>query len=190
MLINGLNKESRSKEAKRLLFKLFYEQSVPYDLTYDFLIESCSNIEFQSGVALIKGFCMKGLVKEADRVFREMLQKNHKPSEAVYNVLIHGHCRDGNLQKAINLYREMVHQGLVPHVVSVISIIRELHKAGMNKELGEILQDLLRSCRITDGEPAKVLVEMNFKEGNMDVVFNILTEMAKNGLLPNELRSS
>lgn len=41
-----------------------------------------------------------------------------------------------------------------------------------------------------DGELAKVLVEMNFKEGNMDAVFNILTEMAKCGLLPNAVRSS
>ncbi|KAK4424183.1 Pentatricopeptide repeat-containing protein [Sesamum alatum] len=190
VLINGLNKQARSREAKRLLFKLLYEQPVPHDVTYDLLIESCSNIEFQSVVALIKGFCMKGLMNEADRVFKAMLQKNHKPSEAVYNVLIHGHCRAGNLQKAIDLYREMVHHGLVPHGVTVIAITKALHKVGMTEELSQILQDTLRSCKIIDGDHAKVLLEVNFKEGNMDAVFNILADMAKDGLLPNEVRTT
>ncbi|KAK6143529.1 hypothetical protein DH2020_023877 [Rehmannia glutinosa] len=188
VLINGLNKQTRSKEAKRLLFKLYYEQLVPHDVTYDLLIESCSNNEFRSVLALIKGFCMKGLMNEADRVFQAMLQTNHKPSEAVYNVLIHGHCRTGNLQKAIKFYREMVHHGLVPHAVTVIALAKELHKMGLTEDLSQILQDTLRSCKIIDGDLAKDLVEVNYKEGNMDAVFNILNEMAKDGLLPNEAR--
>ncbi|KAK6121399.1 hypothetical protein DH2020_044863 [Rehmannia glutinosa] len=161
VLINGLNKQTRSKEAKRLLFKLYYEQLVPHDVTYDLLIESCSNNEFRSVLALIKGFCMKGLMNEADRVFQAMLQTNHKPSEAVYNVLIH---------------------------VTVIALAKELHKMGLTEDLSQILQDTLRSCKIIDGDLAKDLVEVNYKEGNMDAVFNILNEMAKDGLLPNEAR--
>nr|AYM00500.1 pentatricopeptide repeat protein [Salvia miltiorrhiza] len=190
VLINGLNKQVRSKEAKRLLFKLFYEEHVPYDVTYDLLIESCTSIEFQSGVALMKGFCLKGLMNEADRVFEAMLQTNHKPSEAVYNVLIHGHCKAKNLQKAIDLYREMVQSELVPHAVTIIALARELHKVGRTEELNQILQDTLRSCKVIDGDRAKVLLEVNYKEGNMDNVFHILQEMSKDGLLPNDFRTA
>ncbi|KAJ8441919.1 hypothetical protein Cgig2_020064 [Carnegiea gigantea] len=188
VLINGLNKQARTKEAKRLLLKLFYEDSVPSSITYDKLIESCSHIEFKSGVALLKGFCMKGLMNEADRVFESMLQTNHKPTEAVYNILIHGHSKCGNLHKAYKLYKEMVHSGFIPHTVMVIALIKALFREEMNKELGEVLEDVLRSCKLTDAELAKALVEVNNKEGNMDAVFNVLTEMAKDGLLPNSGR--
>ncbi|KAK4340258.1 hypothetical protein RND71_041720 [Anisodus tanguticus] len=185
VLINGLNKQARTREAKRLLFKLLYEQSVPNSVTYDMLIESCRDLEFKSAVDLIKGFCMKGLLDEADRVFELMLQKHKKPSEAAYNLLIHGHCRGGNLHRALNLYREMVNLGFVPHTVSIIVLMKELFNEGMSEELNQVIQSTLETCKLADGELAKVIVEVNYKEGNMDAVFNALTDMAKDGLLPN-----
>ncbi|GMH02709.1 hypothetical protein Nepgr_004548 [Nepenthes gracilis] len=185
VLINGLNKQARTREAKRLLLKLFDEESVTSDITYNTLIESCSNIGFKSVVPLIKGFCMKGLMTEADRVFELMLQRNCRPTEAVYNVLIHGHCKGGNLPRAYHLYREMMSTGFIPHTTSVIALIKALFMVGMSEELGEVIENLLRSCKLTDGELAKALVEVNHREGNMGAVFNVLTEMAKDGLLPN-----
>ncbi|KAL7170146.1 hypothetical protein ACSBR2_035075 [Camellia fascicularis] len=185
VLLNGLSKQARTREAKQLLFKLFYEESIRNDVTYTTLIENCSNTEFKNVVALTKGFCMHGLMNEVDHVFESMLQRNCKPSEAVYNVIIHGHCRDGNLQKALDLYKEMVHHGFVPHTVSVIALIKELFKEGRSEDLSQVIENTLRSCRLTDAELAKVLVEVNHKEGNMAVIFNVLTEMAKDGLLPN-----
>lgn len=190
VLINGLNKQARTREAKRLLLKLFYEESVPNDVTYNTLIENCSDNEFKSVVALVKGFCMKGLMDEADQVFQSMLQRKHRPDEAVYNVIIHGHCRGGNVQRAYNLYKEMLNSGFVPHTVTVIALFKALFKEGMNEELSQVIRNILKSCRLTDAELAKVLVEINHKEGNMDAVFNVLTEMAKDGLLPNSGRTA
>ncbi|KAJ1393707.1 Tetratricopeptide-like helical domain superfamily [Sesbania bispinosa] len=185
VLINGLNKKARTKEAKKLLLKLFFDESVPNDVTYDTLIENCSNNEFKSVIGLVKGFCMKGLMNEADRVFKTMLQRNYKPDGAVYNLIIHGHCRCGNVHKAYNMYIEMVNQGFVPHMVTVIALIKTLSREGMNDELSWIIQNILSSCRLNDAELPKALIEINFKEGNMDAVLNVLTEMAKDGLLPD-----
>ncbi|KDP38225.1 hypothetical protein JCGZ_04868 [Jatropha curcas] len=185
VLINGLKKQARAKEAKRLLLKLFYDESIPSDVTYNTLIESCCNIEFKSGVALMKGFCMKGLMDEADRVFDSMIERNHKPNEAAYNVIIHGHCRGGNVQKAYNLYNKMVHFGFVPHTVTIIALVKALFSEGMNEELNQVIVNILRSCKLTDAEHAQLLIEINHKEGNMDVVLDVLTEMAKDGLIPN-----
>ncbi|KAF5935618.1 hypothetical protein HYC85_026747 [Camellia sinensis] len=155
-------------------------------VAYSSLIqENCSNTEFKNVEALIKGFYMHGLMNEADRVFESMLRRNCKPNEAVYNVIIHGHCRGGNLQKALDLYKEMVHHGFVPHTVSVIALIKELFKGRRSEDLSQVIENTLRSCRLTDAERAKVLVEVNHKEGNKATVFNVLTEMAKDGLLPN-----
>ncbi|KAG5548102.1 hypothetical protein RHGRI_013708 [Rhododendron griersonianum] len=187
VLINGLSKQARTREAKQLLFKLYYEESIPNDVTYDILIENCSSSEFKNVVALIKGFCMQGLMNEADRVFESMVQRKYKPDEAVYNIIIHGHCRGGNVQKAFDLYNEMVRYGFVPHTVSVIALIKELFKEGRSEDLSHVIGNTLRSCRLTDAELAKVLVEVNHKEGNMTAVLNVLSEMAKDGLLPNSV---
>ena len=124
VLINGLNKQARTREAKGFCSSCSNDESVPSDVTYNTLTENCSNIEFKSAVALIRGFCMKGLMNEADRVFESMLQRNYNPIEAVYNVIIHGHCRGGNVQKAFDLYKEMVNSGFVPHTVTVIALVK------------------------------------------------------------------
>ncbi|XP_050232020.1 pentatricopeptide repeat-containing protein At5g39710 [Mercurialis annua] len=185
VLINGLNKQARTKEAKRLLLKLYYDESIPSDITYNTLIENCCSIEFKSAVALVKGFCMKGLMDEADRVFESMINKNHKPNEAIYNIIIHGHCRGGNIQKAYDLYNEMVRFGFVPHTVTVIALVKALSTEGMSEELNQVIGDILRSCKLTEAELTKVLVDINHKEGNMDAVLNMLTEMAEDGLIPS-----
>ncbi|KAH7575198.1 hypothetical protein JRO89_XS02G0061400 [Xanthoceras sorbifolium] len=158
VLINGLNKQARTREAKRLLLKLFYNESVPSDVTYNTLIENCSNIEFKSVVALMKGFCMKGLMNEADKVLESMLQRNHKPTEAVYNVIIHGHCKGGNVKKAYDLYKEMVTSDFVPHTVTVIALVKALFSEGMSEELSQVIGNILRSSRLTDAELAKALL--------------------------------
>ncbi|KAK6253575.1 hypothetical protein QUC31_015295 [Theobroma cacao] len=185
VLINGLNKQTRTREAKKLLLKFFYDESVPSDVMYNTLIENCRNIEFKSVLALMKGFCMNGLMKEAERVFESMLQRNFKPDEAVYNVIIHGHCRGGNIQKAYDLYKEMVNSGFVPHTLTVIALVKALFMDGKTDKISQVIANTIRSCKLIDAELAKVLVEINHKEGNMDAAFNVLTEMAKDGLLPN-----
>ncbi|KAL0559677.1 hypothetical protein IC582_000042 [Cucumis melo] len=184
VLINGLNKQARTKEAKRLLLKLLYEESVPNEITYNTLIENCNNLDFKSALALMKGFCMKGLMNEADRVFESMLRKGYKLNEELYNVIIHGHSKVGNIEKAYNLYKEMLHSGFVPHSETIMALAKSLYSEGKDVELNQLLDYTLKSCRITEGALAKVLVGINSKEGNMDAVFNVLKDMALSGLLP------
>ncbi|GAB4850457.1 hypothetical protein Ancab_029763 [Ancistrocladus abbreviatus] len=89
-----------------------------------------------------------------------MLERNYRPNEAVYNVLIHGHCKGGNLSRAYDLYKEMQHSGFTPHTIGVIALIKALYAEGLDKELGEVIENVLRSCKVTDGERAKVLVQV------------------------------
>ena len=119
----SINKLGQGKQ-KGFCSSCSNDESVPSDVTYNTLTENRSNIEFKSAVALIRGFCMKGLMNEADRVFESMLQRNYKPDEAAHNVIIHGHSRGGNIQKAYDLYKEMVNSGFVPHTVTVIALVK------------------------------------------------------------------
>ncbi|KAG1366499.1 putative pentatricopeptide repeat-containing protein [Cocos nucifera] len=141
--------------------------------------------EFKSVVSLLKGFCMKGLMNEADKVFELILERKWKPNEVVYSVLIHGHCRGGNVQKALDLYKKMILAGFAPNPTSTISLINGLSEEGMDEEMNHVIQTLLGGCPLINAETSKVLVEVNRKDGNMEAVFNTLTEMAKDGLLPN-----
>lgn len=185
VLINGLNKIARTKEARRLLFRLYYEEPVPDKVTYDVLMDCCDKMELKSVVSLIKSFCTKGLMHEADGVFESMMGRNGKPNEAAYNIIIHGHCRGGNVRKALSFYKEMLRAGFVPSAISTISLIKGLSEEGMSAEVNYVIQKLMKGCLLTDAETSKVLVEVNHKDGNMKALFDVLTGMAKDGLLPN-----
>ncbi|XP_047321297.1 pentatricopeptide repeat-containing protein At5g39710 [Impatiens glandulifera] len=183
VLINGLNKEAREKEAKQALFKL----SIPFEdlMSYKRLMDGCSSSDFKNAAALIKGFCMKGLMNEADKVLEAMIERSCKPSEAVYNIMIHGHSVKGNLDRACGLYYEMIGLGFMPHAVTVIALIKELYKQGRAEETSRVVENTLCNCKVHDAEVAKELVRVNHKEGNMSAVLDTLTQMARDGLLPN-----
>lgn len=60
----------------------------------------------------------------------------------------------------------------------------------MSDELNQVIRSTLETSKLADGELAKVIVEVNYKEGNTDAVFNALTDMAKDGLLPNSRKTA
>ncbi|WOL19421.1 pentatricopeptide repeat-containing protein [Canna indica] len=185
VLINGLQKVARTKEAKRLLFKMYYDECVPDSIKYDVLIDCCGKAEFKSVLSLLKGFCIKGLMNEADKVFNSIAERNWKCDATAYNVIIHGHCRAGNVCKAVSLYEEMLQAGFLPNALTAISLIKCLSQSGMSKELNQVIQQLLGRCLLTDAETPKVIIEVNHKDGNIEAVLNALSDMSKDGLLPN-----
>ncbi|VAI82426.1 unnamed protein product [Triticum turgidum subsp. durum] len=124
VLIDGLSKSARTKEAQRLLFKLYYEDPIPDNIKYEALMRCCRKAEFKSVVALLKGFSMKGLMNEADKVYQSMLDRDWKLDGSVYGVLIHGHCRGGNILKALNFHKKMLQCGFPPNSTSTISLVR------------------------------------------------------------------
>uniref|UniRef100_A0A0A9DDM5 Pentacotripeptide-repeat region of PRORP domain-containing protein n=1 Tax=Arundo donax TaxID=35708 RepID=A0A0A9DDM5_ARUDO len=187
VLINGLSKSARTKEAQRLLFKLYYEDPVPANIKYDALMHCCSKAEFKSVLALLKGFCMKGLMNEADKVYQSMLDRNWKLDGSVYSVLIHGHCRGRNVMKALSFHKQMLQCGFAPNSTSTISLIRGLFEDGTTVEAGQVIKELLNCCSLVDAEASKALIDLNWKEGDVDAVVDVLHGMTMDGLLPSSV---
>lgn len=185
VLIDGLSKSARTKEAQRLLFKLYYEDPVPDNIKYEALMRCCRKAEFKSVVALLKGFSMKGLMNEADKVYQSMLDRDWKLDGSVYGVLIHGHCRGGNVLKALNFHKKMLQCGFPPNSTSTISLVRGLFEEGMTVEADTVIQELLNCCSLADAETSKALIDLNRKEGNVDAVVDVLRGMTRDGLLPS-----
>ncbi|KAJ1701274.1 hypothetical protein LUZ63_001053 [Rhynchospora breviuscula] len=122
VLIKSLSKLARMKQAERALNKetekLLYkaqEKKLMHDSpNYNVIIEHCTKAGFKSVLSLLKGFCMNGLMDEADKVLHLMLERKWKPDASVYSMLIHGHATSGNVGKALRLYNDVVKDGFVP----------------------------------------------------------------------------
>lgn len=168
-----------------MLFKLYHEEPIPANTKYDALMHCCRKAELKSVLALLKGFCMKGLMNEADKVYQSMLDRNWNLDGSVYSVLIHGHCRAGNVMKALSFHKQMLQRGFAPNSTSTISLIRGLFENGMVVEADQVIQQLLNCCSLADAEASKALIDLNLNEGNVDAVLDVLHGMAKDGLLPS-----
>ncbi|XP_057452870.1 pentatricopeptide repeat-containing protein At5g39710-like [Lotus japonicus] len=186
VFINGLDKKARTREAKEILLRMFYDLGMHLPtFTYDTLIENCSNNEFKSVVELVKGLWMRGLENEAASVLNTVLQWNHKPDGAVYNLLIVEHCRCGNVDKAYTMYMEMVHYGFASHMFSVLALINALLYVRRYNEIRKVIQNVLRSCDLNDSELHKALDEIDISQGFKDALLDVLAEIAMDGLLLN-----
>ncbi|XP_057456289.1 pentatricopeptide repeat-containing protein At5g39710-like [Lotus japonicus] len=189
VFVNGLDKKARTKEAKEMLLGwVFYMWwSTWPTLTFDTLIENCSNNEFKSLVELVKGLRTRDLENAAASVMNTVFQWNYKPDGAVYNFLIVEHCRCKNVDKAYNMYTEMVHYGIAPHMFSVLALIHVLYCDDRYNEMSWVIQNTLRSSNLNDSELHKLLNEIGISKGKFkeDALFNVLAEIAMDGLLLN-----
>ncbi|XP_057448454.1 pentatricopeptide repeat-containing protein At5g39710-like [Lotus japonicus] len=185
LFMNGLSKKARTRDAKEYLLFMIYDQCfrMPSYVTYDILIENCSNNEFKSLVELVKDLRSRGLMNEAAKAHDTMLEGNYKPDGAVYNLLIFEHCRCLNVDKAYDMYKEMMHYGFAPHMFSLIALINALHYVQMYNEKSWVIESTLRSCNLNDSELRKVLNKINVKERSIYPLLEVLAEIAMDGLL-------
>lgn len=84
-------------------------------------------------ILLIKGYCKRGEMEEADGVFRRMSEEKGDMmvmDEKVYGVLIDGFCRVGKMDEAIRIKNEMLNAGLVMNLFIFSSLINGYCKLG------------------------------------------------------------
>ncbi|XP_057422125.1 pentatricopeptide repeat-containing protein At5g39710-like [Lotus japonicus] len=194
LLLNGLDKKAWTRETKKNVLNWIYgmfwhmESYIPTYLTYDILIENCSDNEFKNVVGLVKSLYMRDVENiEAEKAYDTMLQWNYKADGTVCNLLIFEHCRcdNDNVHKAYNMYKEMVHYGFASHMLSVLALIKALSQKGMDSELNWVIQNVLRSCDLNGSELHKALNEIDIKKDKIDALMNVLAEKAMDCLLLN-----
>ncbi|RCV20617.1 hypothetical protein SETIT_4G071000v2 [Setaria italica] len=161
---------TRTKEAQRLLFKFYHEDPVPANIKYDALMHCCRKAEFKSVLGLLEGFCMEGLMDEADTL-----------DGSVYSALIHALCRGGNVMKDLSFHKQTFQRGFAPNPTTTISLTRGLFEKGMIVEAGQVTQQFLNCCSLAAVEASKSLIDLNLKE-------DVLHNMARDGLLPSSRR--
>ncbi|PQP93193.1 hypothetical protein Pyn_21523 [Prunus yedoensis var. nudiflora] len=56
----------------------------------------------------------------------------------------------------------MLHSGFFVHI---LWLVKALFTEEMNNELSQVIGNILRNCQLSDAELAKLLVDINHKEG-------------------------
>ncbi|CAO2816805.1 unnamed protein product [Amaranthus hypochondriacus] len=93
------------------------------------------------GSALIDMYSKCGIVKDANKVFYEMPEKN----DVTWNSMITGYARNGFSDEALNLFHEMLLCGVMPTSVTFVGVLLACYHAGMVQE-GKHYYKLMKSC--------------------------------------------
>ncbi|CAK7346306.1 unnamed protein product [Dovyalis caffra] len=104
--------------------------------------------------AMMSGYCLKGEIEEARRLFDAMCEEGIEPSLVTLNILIAGYNQKGECDVAMDLMKKMVTFGVSPDVVAWTAMISGF---GQNNRNGQAL-DLFKEMILAGVEPNGVTI--------------------------------
>lgn len=205
-LIRGMCKEKNVSVAFKILDGMLAEHLVPsFDVSVLLIPQLCradrledvvalkeigskeQSLAFAFDNALIKGFCMAGKVEEAATLFKKMLLKGTLPDTEICETLLQGFCRHNDLRKVREFLGIMVRRNFdlslstYRHLVCVMCMEdRVLHTL----QLKELMPGQRKSHDIII---YNILIFHLFSTGNSFLVKNVLGDLQRQKLLPNEV---
>ncbi|KAI5596839.1 hypothetical protein POPTR_002G030200v4 [Populus trichocarpa] len=116
--------------------------------------ESMDERDIVAWNAMMSGYCLKGEVEEAHRLFDAMCEEGIEPGLVTWNILIAGYNQKGQCDVAMNLMKKMVSFGVSPDVVAWTSMISGF---AQNNRNGQAL-DLYKEMILAGVEPNGVTI--------------------------------
>ncbi|XP_011028924.1 PREDICTED: uncharacterized protein LOC105128794 isoform X2 [Populus euphratica] len=116
--------------------------------------ESMDERDIVAWNAMMSGYCLKGEVEEAHRLFDAMCEEGIEPGLVTWNILIAGYNQKGQCDVAMNLMKKMVSFGVSPDVVAWTAMISGL---AQNNRNGQAL-DLYKEMILAGVEPNGVTI--------------------------------
>ncbi|CAL1384126.1 unnamed protein product [Linum trigynum] len=95
--------------------------------------------------ALISGYCQKGEIKEAHRLFDAMCKEGVEPGLVTWNILITGYNQIGQCDVAMELMEEMVRFGIEPDVVAWTAMISGYAQNNRQIQALDLFEDMISS---------------------------------------------
>ncbi|XP_068641835.1 pentatricopeptide repeat-containing protein At2g13600-like [Aristolochia californica] len=183
-MISGYSQNSCAKEAFVLFFQMRTEGIVPNDTTFTSTLRALSEMgdvtlgrylhvkvikfgcdcDVFTGTALVDMYSKCSCIKEAERAFEEMPQKNL----IAFNAIISGHCINGKYRKALKVYMILLQGSMIPDSITFSALISscsldralfegtEIHAQSMKLGLdlhvsvANSLVSLYSKCHLTD----------------------------------------
>ncbi|KAL5713768.1 hypothetical protein ACHQM5_015816 [Ranunculus cassubicifolius] len=167
-VIYGFYKENRSSEGLKFLTDLgsLFPKAVEKTLR-------------------VLGFCEEGTVRDAKKVYDEMIEEASLPSALVYDCLVKSLCRIGDIHEAFVMLNEMVGHGYFPISSTFNSLISAFSEKGKVSNALKLIDDMVGRGCVPDIGSYAPLIDFLCRRGDFQNVTGILLKMVENGVVPN-----
>nr|XP_010907125.1 pentatricopeptide repeat-containing protein At1g62720 isoform X2 [Elaeis guineensis] len=171
-LFNGMCTLGRLKDARFIVEEMCSYGFVPSFASLKRLIRKSLSS------ALVLGFSMEGLWKEAYRVLEHMRDDGYMPTVVVYTILIKFLCKDRKIKDAISIFETMEKEGCHPDLVTCNILLHALCCHNKFQEAHELVQfmeqkgylpDQFTHCALASG-----LLKSGYVRNSQDYLLNIL----------------
>ncbi|KAK6284733.1 hypothetical protein POUND7_003685 [Theobroma cacao] len=126
------------------------------------------------GNALIDMYAKSGQIKDANKVFNEMDERN----VISWTSLIAGYGRHGYGHEAIALYEKMEHEGLKPNDVTFLSLLFACSHTGLVNEGLELFNAMISKYKILPrAEHLSCMVDLLARGGQLEAAYNLIQDM-------------
>ncbi|OMO65538.1 hypothetical protein COLO4_31153 [Corchorus olitorius] len=160
-------------------FQLFREMMKEAELSLGRQIHALSlkcqpSDDVAMGNALIDMYAKSGEMKDANKVFNEMDERN----VISWTSIIAGYGRHGDGHEAIALYEKMEHEGLRPNDVTFLSLLFACSHTGLVNEGSKIFNAMVSKYKILPrAEHLSCMVDLFARGGQLEAAYNLIHEM-------------
>lgn len=130
------------------------------------------------------GCFMDGLLYEAFKKYRAMVDKKVELDTIAYTILIDGFSKNGYVEKAVGFLKKMQKDGVAPNLVTYTTIVLGFCKKGKLDEAFAVFSMLEKLGIEADEFTYAILIDGVCRKGDFDLVFRLLDEMEKKGISP------
>ncbi|KAL7133756.1 hypothetical protein ABFS83_12G161200 [Erythranthe nasuta] len=130
------------------------------------------------------GCLREGLVHEAFKIVRAMVDKKVELDTISYTILIDWFSKNGNVEKAVGFLHKMRRDGIEPNLVTYTAIILGFCSKGKLDEAFSIFGMLEKLGIEADEFAYAILINGVCRKGDFDLVYQLLDEMPKRGISP------
>ncbi|XP_062223175.1 pentatricopeptide repeat-containing protein At5g62370 [Phragmites australis] len=196
-MLNGLCRANKMDDAYSLLLLMDQAGVLPNHVTHTILMnnhlrldESNRAIQLFNSLnadghvfdkitynTFIKGLSLAGRTNEALSFFLMMQKRGFVPSKAAYDKLMELLLAEESTNLALKLFEDMFSHGYIPRYSNYTSLLLILAKDNRWIEADIIFMMMLNRGRSLDTETKKCLEELCYKEGKLDLAFEMECNM-------------
>lgn len=169
-LVSALGKLGRVNEVGDLVCKM-EKEGLPFDVVF-----------YSSWIC---GYIAEGVLVEALRKKKQMVERGINPDCTSYTILIDGFSKLGGVEKAVGFLNEMRKDGIKPNLVTYTAFILGFCKKGKMEEAFAIFKMVEDLGIEVDEFMYATLINGFCRRGDFDRVFLLLDEMEKRGINPS-----
>ncbi|XP_010495770.1 PREDICTED: pentatricopeptide repeat-containing protein At5g46680 [Camelina sativa] len=132
---------------------------------------------------LINGLCKARRVGSLNWMLRELKKSGYTPNAVTYTTMLKMYFKTRRIEKGLQLFMKMKKEGYTFDGYANCAVVSALIKTGRAEEAYECMEELVRSgTRSQDIVSYNTLLNLYFKDGNLDAVEDLLEEIEVKGL--------